>query len=202
MSSVIMKIVLVMVVVGCLVVPQVLGGTPITHSKGLQIKNKGADRLLVEMTGEDRFALPAGQVASLLLNDTWNGTIYAQPDWCKADICDGAPHTTAVIQFGGVKGTIDRYYVSLENGFNIPMRIQPTETNSFCKTSSCLVNIKEKCPEELQILDENETTVACRHDVDVFRNHCPHVVITKEDPEHSNAITCTTSNTYVVIMDE
>nr|CAI5820743.1 unnamed protein product [Callosobruchus analis] len=106
------------------VVPKVRGDVTETHSKGIQIKNKGAEKLVVEMTGEERFTLPAGQVASVILTDTWSGSISAQPETCKTDTCDGAPHTAAVIHFGGAKGTTDRYYVSLENGFNLPMKVR------------------------------------------------------------------------------
>nr|CAH7755739.1 unnamed protein product [Callosobruchus chinensis] len=196
--------VLLLVMLGCMmrVVPGAQGETPATHMKGIQFKNKGADKVIVENTGEEKFALPAEQSTSVILNDTWTGTISAQVATCKADICDGGSHSTAAIQLGGPRWATDRYYVSLEKGFNLPMKIQATELNNFCKMSTCLVDIKEYCPNHLQILDDDEQVVACKPDTKLFRTHCPHVVITKENPEHSNAVTCNTSNAYLVTLGE
>ncbi|CAH2016129.1 unnamed protein product, partial [Acanthoscelides obtectus] len=78
--------------------------------------------------------------------------------------------------------------------------IQPTGQNNFCKSSTCLEDILEHCPEDQRIKDDNGDTTACKWDVDLFRNYCPHVVITKEDPNHSNAVTCSSSNTYMVLI--
>nr|CAH7762479.1 unnamed protein product [Callosobruchus chinensis] len=183
-------------------VPRVQGETPATHMKSIQFKNKGADKVIVELTGEEKFELPAGQSTSVILNDTWTGTVSAQVATCRAEICDGAPHTTAVIQFGGPRGATDQYYVSLEKGFNLPMKIQATKLSNFCKMSTCVVDIKAHCPKHLQILDDDEQVVACKHDIELFRTHCPHVVITEEDPKHSNVLTCNTSNTFLVTLGE
>nr|CAH7755737.1 unnamed protein product [Callosobruchus chinensis] len=79
--------VLMLVILGCVmrVVPGVRGETPATYMMGIQFKNKGADRVIVEMTGEGKFALTAGQSTFVILNDTWTGTISAQVATCKAD---------------------------------------------------------------------------------------------------------------------
>nr|CAH7755738.1 unnamed protein product [Callosobruchus chinensis] len=64
--------ILMLVVLGCMmrVVPGVQGETPATHMKGIQFKNKGAEKVIVAMTGERKFALSAEQSTSVILNDT------------------------------------------------------------------------------------------------------------------------------------
>ncbi|XP_023012170.2 uncharacterized protein [Leptinotarsa decemlineata] len=170
------------------------GLTPL-HIKGIQIKNKGDERLWIEMTNEDSFSLPPGQVASVILEYTWSGKIFARSEQCQVKKCN-TPYTVAELTFGGPEGE-DRYSVSIKDGFNKPVKIQPTSPKSFCKSASCSANIISQCPKTHQVKDEDLNVVACRSFPELFQSLCPSAVTSDSDIA-TNTLSCKTSNTYFV----
>ncbi|CAH1155024.1 unnamed protein product [Phaedon cochleariae] len=162
--------------------------------RGVQIKNKGNERLWIEMTDEDSFVLPPGQLASVILDFTWSGTISARPEDCQHKKCN-SPTTIARLAFGGEKGE-DRYHISIADGFNRPMKIQPTGHNNFCKPTACNANINQHCPASHQVKDD-DAVVACRSNPELFQKLCPQAVASEGDLK-TNTIVCRTSNTYFV----
>ncbi|KAG5868718.1 Thaumatin-like protein 1a [Gonioctena quinquepunctata] len=169
------------------------------QTKGIQIKNKGNERLWIEMTNEDSFTLPSGQMASVILEHTWSGKIFARSDDCQVKKCN-TPYTVAELSFDR-PGEGDRYRVSIMDGFNIPIKIQPTGKENFCKPATCNTNIIKHCPQSHQLRDEEDktTVVACRSYPELFKELCPFAVTSNEDLAN-NTFTCKTSNTYTVAI--
>lgn len=169
---------------------QVISAFPPRHIKGIQIKNNGREGLWIEMTNEDSFTLPAGQTASVILEDTWSGKIFARSEECQYKKCN-SPYTVAELTFGG-DSKEDKYRVSVADGYNKPIKIQPTSANSFCKISMCNFNLKENCPKTHQVMNEdNDNIVSCRAIPDVFEKLCP---------QATESLSCKTSNTYFVAI--
>ncbi|CAG9857440.1 unnamed protein product [Phyllotreta striolata] len=157
------------------------------HTKGVQIKNNGKDRLWIEMTNEDAFSLPPGQMASVILEDTWSGRIFARSEECQFKRCE-TPYTTAELSFDG-DGKEDTYKVSLADGYNVAMKIQPTGRSTFCRVASCRQNLRRDCPASRQIKDDDGAVVGCAATSDGRRDVCP---------QADQAYSCKTSDTYVV----
>ncbi|CAG9836883.1 unnamed protein product [Diabrotica balteata] len=182
------------VVIAVCVLMTVISALPPRHIKGIQIKNNGQEGLWIEMTNENSFNLPAGQMASVILEDSWSGKIFARSEECQYKKCN-SPYTVAELTFGG-DAKDDRYRVSVIDGYNKPIKIQPSGPNNFCKVSSCKINLKLNCPPTHQIKGEDtDDTVACHALPDVFQSLCPHAATSDTDKD---MFSCKTSNTYFV----
>ncbi|KAJ8918021.1 hypothetical protein NQ315_011474 [Exocentrus adspersus] len=166
------------------------------HIKGIQIKNRGPERLWVEMTDEEGFYLPSGQLASIVVEDRWMGKIRAHPEECGKSSCDH-PYTEAVLKFQGEENE-DRYYVSIIEGFNRPIKIQPTSHDHVCKPALCHANINHHCPRVHQSTDSEGHVVACRSTPDLFQKLCP-LAVTSEMDIASGSFGCR-SNTYLILI--
>ncbi|KAL3527220.1 hypothetical protein ACH5RR_011876 [Cinchona calisaya] len=80
--------------------------------------------------------------------------------------CDGAganpPATLAEFTLGS--GSQDFYDVSLVDGYNLPMMVEPSGGSGSCASTGCTEDLNLKCPNELRI----EGGGACRSACDAF----------------------------------
>ncbi|KAL6646301.1 hypothetical protein ACP70R_017909 [Stipagrostis hirtigluma subsp. patula] len=132
----------------------------------------------LETTG---FALAPGQSRSLYAPQGWSGRFWARSG-CDFDAsgkgscatgdcgsgqveCRGAgaspPATLAEFTLDGAGGK-DFYDVSLVDGYNLPMLVHATDPD--CPDTGCLVDLNERCPEELRA----EGGRACRSACEAF----------------------------------
>ncbi|CAH2078675.1 unnamed protein product [Thlaspi arvense] len=50
-------------------------------------------------------------------------------------------------------GGVSSYFISLEYGYNLPIKVVPSQTSPTCFSSGCMVDLKETCPEDLDLFD-------------------------------------------------
>ncbi|CAN1307948.1 Thaumatin-like protein 1a [Linum perenne] len=81
--------------------------------------------------------------------------------------CNGAgaipPVTLVEFTLNG-HGGLDYYDVSLVDGFNLPVSIEPSGSANLgnCKTTSCPTNINTACPSQLAMKGGDGSVVACK----------------------------------------
>ncbi|CAO2200436.1 unnamed protein product [Urochloa humidicola] len=129
----------------------------------------------LETTG---FALSPGQSRSLYAPQGWSGRFWgrsgcdfdssgkgscATGDCGSGEIeCHGAgatpPATLAEFTLDGADGK-DFYDVSLVDGYNLPMLVQAAAPD--CPDIGCLVDLNERCPDELRADDGRACRSAC-----------------------------------------
>ncbi|CAL0303512.1 unnamed protein product [Lupinus luteus] len=82
--------------------------------------------------------------------------------------CNGAgaspPATLAEFTIGS--GTQDFYDMSLVDGYNLPMIIDPHGGTGACGSTGCVTDLNQQCPNELRVRDG----VACKSACEVFRS--------------------------------
>uniref|UniRef100_A0A2N9FHQ7 Thaumatin-like protein n=1 Tax=Fagus sylvatica TaxID=28930 RepID=A0A2N9FHQ7_FAGSY len=105
----------------------------------------------------------------------------------------GAPPST-LAEFT-LDSPVDYYDISLVDGYNMPVSIIPLGVSSSCKTSRCLSDINQACPEGLQVR-KNRRVVACKSACLAFNT--PEYCCTGE---YSNPQTCRPSNYSNVFKD-
>ncbi|KAJ4759764.1 hypothetical protein LUZ62_070139 [Rhynchospora pubera] len=145
----------------------------------------GAGTPALEQTG---FHLPVGTSVDLSAPLSWSGRFWgrtgcaANPDTGKfccdsADCatgsvaCDGhgptPPATLVEVTLGG--GTSNDYYdVSLVDGFNVPISIEPVDGTGDCRLTACSANLNTDCPTDLKVTASNDTVVGCKSACDAF----------------------------------
>ncbi|CAL2272033.1 unnamed protein product [Prunus armeniaca] len=110
----------------------------------------------------------------------WNGRFWARTG-CSMDasgkfVCATADCASGQVKCNGngpvppttlaefnipASGGKDFYDVSLVDGFNLPMSVNPQGGTGDCKTASCPKNVNKVCPRELQKKGANGKVVAC-----------------------------------------
>ncbi|KAF3322169.1 thaumatin-like protein 1b [Carex littledalei] len=146
----------------------------------------GAGTPALNQTG---FYLPEGKSVDLSTPRSWSGRFWgrtgcaADPDTekfrcetadCATDAvaCDGhgptPPVTLVEITLGG--GTSNDYYdVSLVDGFNLPISVEPVDGTGDCKDTACSANLNTDCPDDLKVTASNDTAVVgCKSACDAF----------------------------------
>ncbi|ONM14229.1 Thaumatin-like protein 1 [Zea mays] len=118
----------------------------------------------LETTG---FALAPGQSRPLYAPQGWSGRFWGRSD-CTFDASGKGSYTTGDCGSGEVEcrgagasppatlaeftldgdGGKDFYDVSLVDGYNLPMLVQPAAAG--CPDTGCLVDLNERCPDELR----------------------------------------------------
>ncbi|XP_015378056.1 PREDICTED: thaumatin-like protein 1b [Diuraphis noxia] len=126
------------------------------------------------------FSLDAYKTHFILSSPTWAGRIWGRTNCdsrgkCETGDCGnkiqcngtlGVPPLSLVeIQFA--KSNI--YYVSLVDGFNLPIRITPnkyqveSKNSTDCKSANCVANLNSKCPTKLAVnAADGSGVVACK----------------------------------------
>ncbi|KAJ1297991.1 hypothetical protein BS78_01G420500 [Paspalum vaginatum] len=148
---------------------------------GIQ-SNAGSSRL--DPTG---FVLPAGTSRAVPAPSGWSGRVWARTG-CAQDAsgkvacatgdcgsgsleCNGqnaaTPATLAEFTLAGVGGGDDFYDVSLVDGYNLPLLIEPAGAATgatTCAAAGCAADLNARCPAELRA----EGGAGCRSACDAF----------------------------------
>ncbi|KAJ4963714.1 hypothetical protein NE237_023653 [Protea cynaroides] len=79
------------------------------------------------------------------------------------------PTTLAEFTLDG-SGGLDFYDVSLVDGYNLPMLVQPYDgSGGNCSVTGCVVDINSSCPSELKVAsDDSSGNVACKSACEAF----------------------------------
>jgi hypothetical protein len=169
--------------------------------------------------------MKAGTHTTIQLERTWGGRIWARTGCSfdkdgngtcltgdcngklKCDCISGTPPATLVeITFdGGSGGNVDYYDVSMVDGFNIPVRIEPVKSTVAkvanvpeslnCTGAGCIPksSVASWCPAELQVKDSKGNVVACSSPCHVFDTD-QYCCRNKYDCSPNSACTCATTD--------
>ncbi|KAF2293770.1 hypothetical protein GH714_004563 [Hevea brasiliensis] len=147
------------------------------------------------------FTLNPGQTAFYNAPTGWSGRIWArtgcnfdkngtgscQTGSCGTSLnCSGPsspPNTIAEFTLGD----IDFYDVSLVDGFNLPIVVQPLSGKGNCSIAGCDGDVRNNCPTELSV----------RSDGKGFKQVCPAASSYAFDRDATSIITCSASD-YIV----
>lgn len=83
------------------------------------------------------------------------------------------PATLAEFTLNGANG-LDFYDVSLVDGYNLPITVEPSGGSGNCTTTGCLVDLNGACPTELKVKiaaeeeGSDEKSVACKSACEAF----------------------------------
>ncbi|XP_058222766.1 pathogenesis-related protein 5-like isoform X1 [Rhododendron vialii] len=127
--------------------------------------------------GGGGFSLASGASNQLSAPPGWSGRFWGRTG-CNFDasgngqcttgdcggklMCTGSgvpPVTLAEFTIGS--GTQDFYDVSLVDGYNVGIGIQPSGGTGDCKYAGCVADLNANCPPELQVTNAG-STVACK----------------------------------------
>lgn len=128
------------------------------------------------------FYLPSGKIRKFRAPGDWSGRIWARTGCnfddsdhkpaCETGDCDGQlecggkiglPPVTLVqfaLQVDNRKPSF--YDVSLVDGYNLPVSVSANPASSKCFIGGCLTNLKNSCPQELEVLNNKGEIVACK----------------------------------------
>lgn len=122
------------------------------------------------------FELSVGQQKTVSITSTWNGRIWARTG-CTFDSagnghCDTGDCGNLACNTGGqipvtlvelnLGSDMSFYDISMVDGFNIPMSLQPnTYVDDGCITPCVSTDINSICPSELSVKNQQGVTVAC-----------------------------------------
>ncbi|KAI5004035.1 hypothetical protein ZWY2020_031278 [Hordeum vulgare] len=98
------------------------------------------------------------------------------------------------------------FYISLDNGFNVPMEFFPVPVEGQerrCKGTRCVVDIMSQCPSELKVLGGCNSTcpvvskLPCKYR-DFFVKMCPEAIIDSSDSPSVIVFSCPWGTTYQI----
>ncbi|PIC33211.1 hypothetical protein B9Z55_013273 [Caenorhabditis nigoni] len=134
--------------------------------------------------GNGGFKLDSESRQTIFVNPTWTGTIWPRTD-CGEDMdcatggcgpreeCNGAsgspPMTVAEFSMQ-TDGSNDTYSVSMTNGFNIPVSIDPYGPLNCERAGGCIMNPNDACPMEFA-MQRARITVGCKTGCLVYNNN-------------------------------
>ncbi|GMH03275.1 hypothetical protein Nepgr_005114 [Nepenthes gracilis] len=143
------------------------------------LANAGSSEL-----GSSGFELPMGGSKSFQAPPGWSGRFWARTR-CNFDPnsgqgscltgdcgsgrveCNGSgaipPATLAEFTIGSASGsgTQDYYDVSLVDGYNIPMVVDPSNGSGSCLSTGCVADLNQLCPAELRVGNGDGCKSAC-----------------------------------------
>ncbi|CAG9772863.1 unnamed protein product [Ceutorhynchus assimilis] len=162
-----------------------------TQAKTLQLVNGRSSGIQVNV-GNDLVSLVANGGTVLELEDNWSGTITAVPE--NAEDTTG-PKTKLQLSLGAS----DSYSISLEDGFNVGLKIIPVGSTN-CLASVCVASsILRVCPLLGQVTNSNGTVVGCQSSPLLMAKICPLAVV-DAITALINVRTCTDATGYLVII--
>ncbi|XP_051195021.1 pathogenesis-related thaumatin-like protein 3.5 [Lolium perenne] len=135
--------------------------------------------------GGGGFELKSGQSIVFTAPPAWSGRIWGRTDCafdgsgtgkcgtgsCGPNLkCSGASGDPPASLAEFTLATPDFYDVSLVDGFNLPITVNPVNGHSpgNCSAAGCDGDLRETCPAELAVKGAGGKTVACRSACDVF----------------------------------
>ncbi|GER47926.1 pathogenesis-related thaumatin superfamily protein [Striga asiatica] len=135
------------------------------------------------LLGDGGFQLPPGASVQLPAPPGWSGRFWARTG-CTFDAAGNGNCTTgdcpggircasggappvSLVEFtigGGAGGMAEDFYdVSLVDGYNVGLGVQPSSGGSGdCQYAGCVADVNGGCPPELQVVDGGGAVVACR----------------------------------------
>ncbi|KAK4785131.1 hypothetical protein SAY86_001820 [Trapa natans] len=138
------------------------------------LANAGSPKL--DSTG---FELPKGSSRSFQAPTGWSGRFWGRTgcnfDGSGSAICQtadcgsgqaecnglGAAPPATLAEFTLGAGGQDFYDVSLVDGYNLQMVVEPSNGLGDCKTTGCLADLNQQCPTELKAEDGGACKSAC-----------------------------------------
>ncbi|KAL7081590.1 hypothetical protein ACP275_14G049100 [Erythranthe tilingii] len=135
--------------------------------------------------GGGGFPLSPGDTIHLPAPQGWSGRFWARTGCvfddagnghCETGDCGGVLQCTlggatpiSLAEFtigngggGGVAG-MDFYDISLVDGYNVGLSVQPSGGSGNCQSAGCVADVNANCPEELQVVVvEGGGVVACK----------------------------------------
>lgn len=127
------------------------------------------------------FALKSGQSAIFTATDVWGGRIWGRTGCnfdnnghgdCQTGACGTALNCTtpgkppaSIVDFN--LGDVDYYDVSLVDGFNLPITVNPINGTGNCSIAGCDTDLRQKCTDELALKIDGKV-VACKSACQAF----------------------------------
>lgn len=129
--------------------------------------------------GGGGFALAPGDTIQLPAPEGWSGRFWArsgcvfdasEKGHCATGDCGGTlkctgggapPVSLAEFTIGG-DAAKDFYDVSLVDGYNVGISVQPSGGSGDCQSAGCVADVNADCPEELRVVDGGGGVVACK----------------------------------------
>ncbi|KAJ0085522.1 hypothetical protein Patl1_09531 [Pistacia atlantica] len=133
------------------------------------------------------FELNPGTSRSFQVPPTWSGRFWGRTGCtfdpttgqgtCKTGDCGSnqiecnglsasPPASLAEFTTGSGSGTQDFYDVSLVDGYNLPMIVEPSGGTGNCLATGCIVDLNQRCPAELRV----ESGDGCKSACEAFGN--------------------------------
>lgn len=140
--------------------PAILG-SPTLESTGFELPKAGSRTFQVPTGWSGRFWGRTG----CTFDDSGHGSC-ATGDCGSGQLeCNGAGATAAsLVEFTLGTGSLDFYDVSLVDGYNLPLLVEPSGGSGQCASTGCLEDLNQKCPSELRTGGGG----ACRSACDAF----------------------------------
>ncbi|KAL8466600.1 hypothetical protein ACS0TY_035595 [Phlomoides rotata] len=150
--------------------------------------------------GGGGFPLAPGDTVQLPAPEGWSGRFWARSGCvfddsgkghCDTGDCGGAlkcsaagapPVSLAEFTIGAA---MDFYDVSLVDGYNVGISVQPSGGAGDCQSAGCVADVNADCPEELQVVDGGGGVVACKSACAAFKT--PEFCCTGD---HATSATC------------
>ncbi|KAI3936499.1 hypothetical protein MKW92_022334, partial [Papaver armeniacum] len=135
------------------------------------------------------FPLQKDESRNLTIRSSWTGRLWGRTHCssnstgnfsCRSGDCGSGkvecsgggatPLTATLAEFSlNALSGLDYYDVSFVNGFNLPMLVVPKGGKSGnCSTTGCVVNLTEVCPNELKVMSQDGSKVACKSACQAF----------------------------------
>ncbi|KAL5780707.1 hypothetical protein ACOSQ2_011444 [Xanthoceras sorbifolium] len=131
------------------------------------------------------FELPSGGSRSFQVPPTWSGRFWARTGCtfdpstgqgsCTSGDCgsnqvecngNGANPPATLAEFTTGSGTAQDFYdVSLVDGYNLPMIVEPNGGSGNCLSTGCITDLNQRCPAELRV----ESGEGCKSACEAFR---------------------------------
>ncbi|KAL6982800.1 hypothetical protein U1Q18_016193 [Sarracenia purpurea var. burkii] len=151
--------------------------------------------------GDGGFALSPGASVQFPAPPGWSGRFWARTGCnfddsgtgqCTTGDCGGLkctgggspPVTLAEFTLGSGGNSQDFYDVSLVDGYNVGMGVQPSGGTGDCQYAGCIADVNGNCPPELQVITSG-AVVACKSACAAF--NAPEFCCTGD---HSTPQTC------------
>ncbi|PON53484.1 Thaumatin [Parasponia andersonii] len=140
----------------------------------------------------------------------WAQSCLIQPDFsCVTGDCGSTgrqrqpTNATTLVEFAPVAADtqymMTTYFVSLIEGFNLPITVVPVGGSSgeYCTSSGCTVDLNKNCPEKLRVMCGDEI-LGCNYNSnysDYFQRYCPEA---RTSPYDDTTLACISADYFEV----
>ncbi|CAJ2646426.1 unnamed protein product [Trifolium pratense] len=149
------------------------------------------------------FSLHPGESNVLTMPRSWSGRLWGRTHCshhsngnfscltgnCVSSTmeCNGgkssSPATLAEFNLNAKSSGFDFFRISLVNGYNLPMMVEPQVGNGSgnCTTTGCMVPLGTVCPSQLKVMSGGDC-IGCRSACNPFSKHCSSEFFAKACP--------------------